>query len=1067
MSLRRLMYGFLLWCTLLCVVSGVALASEYHGQVTFGGLPVPGSTVTVTATQGDKKVVAITDDQGLFTFADLADGNWTLTIEMTGFAPLKQEIAVAASAPAGTFELKLLSLDQIRVESKPLRIQPSPTGSASVAATSAPSAPTAAAGKAAAAAKGAAPKPAAGEAPAAPLAPDATAQQANDGFLINGSVNNAATSQFSQNQAFGNNRSGGRSLYNGNVFLRLDNSTLDAAQFSVAGVPETKPEYNNFTAGLNFGGPLNIPHLMPRGPYFGIFYTRSDNNTVSATPAIIPTPAEQSGNLSGVTNVTAIYVPTELAQPGITAPACTSSLLGLGITQAQIAAGTAQFPNNQIPSTCISSVSTKLLDLYPQQPNLASNALGYNYQIPLSTSSHVDTLGLSMQKQLGNKNNVNGRYNLSTTRTSTPSVFGFLDSSNVLGMNANVNWNHRFTQRLSGILGYTYSRQRSQTIPFFADKNDIQATAGITGASATPAYWGPPTLGFQTISSLSDGVSAYNRFQTSAISYSMYWTHFRHNVQFGGDFRRQEANYLTESNPYGLLTFTGAATRSSAGVGGSDLADFLLGVPDNSAIAYGNADKYLRQSVYDAFVTDDFRVSPEFSMSIGARWEFGSPPTELKGRLVNLDIAPGFSAVAPVLGSSPKGTLTGQSYPSSLVRPDYSRPEPRIGIAWRPISGSSLLIRSGYDVTNDTSLYQQSAYAMAQQAPLSTSLNVANSSACAFNIASPFTVPCSTATPDNFATDPNFKVGYVQTWNLAVQRDLPGSLQMIATYTGIKGTRGVQEFLPNTCPPSAEGSSIACSAAPAGYYYRTSGGNLTREAGSLDLRRRLRNGFQARVLYTYSKMLDDDYSLSGQGGVMIGSGVAQDWLNLSGQRGLSTTDQRHLVNFTATYTTGMGLGGKTLLTGWKGAVYKEWNIQTTITAGSGLPETPIYGGASAQGAPVAGTVRPNLTGQPLYSGAPGYFVNVNAFAAPVNQWGNARRDSIEGPDQFTMNAVLLRTFRLHDRTSLDAQLSANNVLNHVVYTGWNTNWTANSTTFGAPLNANQMRTIALQFRVRF
>ena len=307
----------------------------------------------------------------------------------------------------------------------------------------------------------------------------------------------------------------------------------------------------------------------------------------------------------------------------------------------------------------------------------------------------------------------------------------------------------------------------------------------------------------------------------------------------------------------------------------------------------------------------------------------------------------------------------------------------------------------------------------------------------------------------------------MQTWNLAVQRDLPGSLQMIATYTGIKGTRGVQEFLPNTCPPSAEGSSIACSAAPAGYYYRTSGGNLTREAGSLDLRRRLRNGFQARVLYTYSKMLDDDYSLSGQGGVMIGSGVAQDWLNLSGQRGLSTTDQRHLVNFTATYTTGMGLGGKTLLTGWKGAVYKEWNIQTTITAGSGLPETPIYGGASAQGAPVAGTVRPNLTGQPLYSGAPGYFVNVNAFAAPVNQWGNARRDSIEGPDQFTMNAVLLRTFRLHDRTSLDAQLSANNVLNHVVYTGWNTNWTANSTTFGAPLNANQMRTIALQFRVRF
>jgi hypothetical protein len=1049
---------------LVCVVSGAARASEYHGQVTFGGLPVPGSTVTVTATQGAKKAVAITDDQGVFSFADLAEGNWTLTIEMTGFAPLKQEIAVAANAPAGTFELKLLSLAQIRVESKPLRIEPSATGSASVAATSAPSAPAAAAGKSAAAAKGAAPKPAAGEAPAAPVQ-EATAQQANDGFLINGSVNNAATSQFSLNQAFGNNRNGGRSLYNGNVFLRLDNSALDALPFSVAGAPESQ-QYNNFTAGLNFGGPLRIPRLMPRGPYVGIYYTRSDNNTVTATPAIIPTLAEQAGDLSGVASVTAIYVPTEIAQPNI-APNCYSYLLGTGITQAQIAAGTAQFPGNMIPSACISTVSTNLLKLYPQQPNLAGNALGYNYQIPLSVSSHVDTLGLSMQKQIGNKNNLNGRYNMQVTRTGTPSVFGFLDTSNVLGMNAPVNWNHRFTQRLSGNLSYSYSRQRSQTVPFFANKNDIQAGVGITGASLTPAYWGPPTLSFQTISSLYDGVSAYNRYQTNAIGYSMYWTHSRHNVQFGGDFRRQEGNYLTESNPYGLLTFTGAATRSSAGVGGSDLADFLLGIPDNSAIAYGNADKYMRQSVSDAFVTDDFRVSPEFSMSIGVRWEYGAPVTELKGRLVNLDITPGFTAVAPVLGSDPRGPLTGQSYPSSLVRPDYSRPEPRIGIAWRPISGSSLLIRSGYDVTNDTSLYQQSAYAMAQQAPLSTSLNVANSSGCAFNIGSPFSVPCSTSTADNFATDPNFKVGYVQTWNLAVQRDLPGSLQMIVTYTGIKGTRGVQEFLPNTCPPSAEGTSTPCSAAPAGYYYRASGGNLTREAGSVDLRRRLRNGLQARVLYTYSKMLDDDYSLSGQGGVMIGAGVAQDWLNLAGQRGLSTTDQRHLVNFSGQYTTGMGLGGRTLLSGWKGVLYKEWNIQTSITAGTGLPETPIYGGASAEGSPVAGTVRPNLTGQPLYSGARGYFVNVNAFAAPVNQWGDARRDSIEGPDQFTMNMVLLRTFRLHDRTTLDAQLTANNVLNHVVYTGWNTTWIANSAAFGAPLNANQMRTIALQFRARF
>ena len=49
-----------------------AWASEYHGQVFFGGVPVPGATVTVT--QGDKRFSTVTDRQGLYQFADLADG---------------------------------------------------------------------------------------------------------------------------------------------------------------------------------------------------------------------------------------------------------------------------------------------------------------------------------------------------------------------------------------------------------------------------------------------------------------------------------------------------------------------------------------------------------------------------------------------------------------------------------------------------------------------------------------------------------------------------------------------------------------------------------------------------------------------------------------------------------------------------------------------------------------------------------------------------------------------------------------------------------------------------------
>ena len=77
---------FLIRILAACLLVCAAMASEYHGTVKTGGLPVPGATVT--AIQGDKKVVTTTDERGAFSFAELADGKWTLEVEMLGFAKL-------------------------------------------------------------------------------------------------------------------------------------------------------------------------------------------------------------------------------------------------------------------------------------------------------------------------------------------------------------------------------------------------------------------------------------------------------------------------------------------------------------------------------------------------------------------------------------------------------------------------------------------------------------------------------------------------------------------------------------------------------------------------------------------------------------------------------------------------------------------------------------------------------------------------------------------------------------------------------------------------------------------
>ena len=138
--------------------------------------------------------------------------------------------------------------------------------------------------------------------------------------------------------------------------------------------------------------------------------------------------------------------------------------------------------------------------------------------------------------------------------------------------------------------------------------------------------------------------------------------HGRHNVTLGGGVHRQHLDVFARQTR-GAFSFTGATS-------GSPLADFLLGVPNASSIAFGNADKYLRANSYEAYVTDDWRLSPGLTINAGVRWEYESPFTEIYGRLVNLDVMPGFKDVRPIVATSPTGPLTSIQYPDSLLRPD-------------------------------------------------------------------------------------------------------------------------------------------------------------------------------------------------------------------------------------------------------------------------------------------------------------------------------------------------------------------------------------------------------------
>ena len=353
---------------------------------------------------------------------------------------------------------------------------------------------------------------------------------------------------------------------------------------------------------------------------------------------------------------------------------------------------------------------------------------------------------------------------------------------------------------------YEFSRLATDVTPYFANRTNVSGEAGILGNDQEPVNWGPPNLNFSSgVAGLSEPEYARNANQTQAFSYDSLWNRGRHSIRVPArTSERQQFNIFSQQDARGTLAFTGAATQAlSGGVPvagtGSDLADFMLGIPDTVSISFGNADKYLRGWIYDAFINDDWRINSGFTLNVGLRWEHAEPLTELQDRLANLDIVPGFTAAAPVVASDP----TGKSLPA-IVIPIHSCArifaviEPRLGIAWRPRPNSPLVIRAGYGIYDNTSVYQVVASQLAQQPPFTKTLSLQNSVTHSAHPGHRIPARFHLARSNTFAVDPGFRVGYAQNWNLSVQQDLPGSLTMTATYLGTKGTRLMQEYLPNT-----------------------------------------------------------------------------------------------------------------------------------------------------------------------------------------------------------------------------------------------------------------------------
>jgi len=153
--------------------------------------------------------------------------------------------------------------------------------------------------------------------------------------------------------------------------------------------------------------------------------------------------------------------------------------------------------------------------------------------------------------------------------------------------------------------------------------------------------------------------------------------------------------------------------------------------------------------------------------------------------------------------------------------------------------------------------------------------------------------------------------------------------------------------------------------------------------------------------------------------------------------------------------------------GWKTATLSGWTLSGNVAVASGNPLTAYVSGnlANTGGLAGSGNIRAQATGLPIENGV-GYF-NPAAFTTPAaGQFGDAGRDTIPGPNQFTLNSSLNRAFRFGEsRRQLQLRISANNTLNHVVVTGYGT--TVNASNYGLATSASGTRNVTLLMRFNF
>jgi hypothetical protein len=537
-----------------------------------------------------------------------------------------------------------------------------------------------------------------------------------------------------------------------------------------------------------------------------------------------------------------------------------------------------------------------------------------------------------------------------------------------------------------------------------------------------------------------------------------------HQIAFGGIVANWRENNYSHTSSLGAYTFNGSIT-------GLGLADFLTGnlatLVEGSQTAWSDREAYVL-----AYVQDVWKVTPRFTASYGIRWEPSFPLALKQGAVYGFDINRYIAGTrSTVFPTAPAGLyFTGDSgFPSGgrTYNPNFKQFAPRVGFAFDPKGDGKTSIRSSigfaYDFNATLSVggaatappfgvritnsgpkggFDNPWAGIAGGDPFPYTLNRNNP---LFPLASAFQPPGAYNMPNP----------RVLNWNLSIQREIPSSFLLTATYIGSHTTHLWMEqaindatFIPGTCAAGQFGLTAAgpCSATsnvqqrrPLTLLNAASGasfglidfddpnGSAFYNGMLLSIQRRAAKGVNVGANYTFSHCIGDVTPFGGSFSNSANNNTYLNPLNRRYDRGNCLSDRRQIFNMTVVAATPKfsNTAMRYAASGWTVSALYRYNAGKPFQALTGVDRL------------LNGDITPQRVDQIAATGygdrsAINNYLNPSAFAQPaLGVISNMRGYALVGPPSFGVDMAITRSFQIpaHEGQRIEIRGEAFNVTN--------------------------------------